>query len=768
MGDPMMEHFTLMSPHANILPGSSYIRQVAIMLKISFIRKFRAPTVWLEIALPGMFFVFVCLFSARFSLWSDPLPHPGLDAYMPFSAVPGPSPQYAIIPDNNQTHLFADSFQASAIVGSGADPESIRRSMIFFDTFDSFLDWMQQNRETKDVFYAVELRNDNLTHADVRISSNGMTQFELHGNDIQTVPDFVRTTTSALLSLSKGTRPQIFLEWSKLPTGSIFQTDEKEDIEMVIFCTVLFIPAILTAATNYGTEAESGLRDLFVFFGLSMSANRLRWYIDCFAVSFVLSILFAVAIWAWVGIDFWLLVLTFFLGAGSIVSLTYALIAIWPTQAMGRVVGLGILMSFFVVFFWALFSWLYTDDGYYEKRILSLLPAAAIPYTLGQIISGHCTGFSKLHFPEHYPVRMGLTYMAAEMVLYYVAFIIIDCLNATKWYRAPWKWGRAKASEEVTAVQVDWLHKYYGETLVLSNLCFQVETGETLAIIGPNGAGKSTLLSILASALPATSGEVTFRGLDVTRDLRAMHSMVGFCPQQNLFMNELNAPEWFGALCVLRGVPDFDYSELVAALGLEHQLESRIGDMSGGNKRKICLASALLGNPAIVILDEATSGVDFTSRTRIWSLIAGLKQTTVIMATHTLEECEKIADRIMVLAGGEITVLKTPTELRQEFKCGYLLETDEANVPELTRIMVTYGIERPEIEVVDEQAKVVIPAEESHALMGILKDINFHYLMSIQSLEEKIFAHVQEHEMAYLLNKDHDMNDQDEDLHPRV
>jgi ABC-2 type transport system ATP-binding protein len=98
------------------------------------------------------------------------------------------------------------------------------------------------------------------------------------------------------------------------------------------------------------------------------------------------------------------------------------------------------------------------------------------------------------------------------------------------------------------------------------------------------------------------------------------------------------------------GEPDFDCSELIAALGLESQLTGGIGGMSGGNKRKVCLVSALLGSPAIVILDEATSGVDFTSRTRIWSLIADLKDTTVIMATHTLEEWEKIADRIMVLA----------------------------------------------------------------------------------------------------------------------
>jgi ABC-type multidrug transport system ATPase subunit len=97
----------------------------------------------------------------------------------------------------------------------------------------------------------------------------------------------------------------------------------------------------------------------------------------------------------------------------------------------------------------------------------------------------------------------------------------------------------------------------------------------------------------------------------------------------------------------------------VAARGAD-----RIGDISGGNKRKVCLASALLGSPAIVILDEATNGLDFTRWTRIWSLIAGLKDTMVIMATHTLKKYEKIADRIMVLAEGKISVVETPRELR--------------------------------------------------------------------------------------------------------
>jgi len=272
-------------------------------------------------------------------------------------------------------------------------------------------------------------------------------------------------------------------------------------------------------------------------------------------------------------------------------------------------------------------------------------------------------------------------------------------------------------------------------------------------------------MGILAGACPPTVGKILFRGLDITEHITIMHRMTGFCPQQNVFMNELTALEWFRTLCVLRGEPDFDCSELIAALGLESQLPGRIGGMSGGNKRKVCLASALLGSPAIVILDEATSGVDFTSRTRIWSLIAGL---TVIMATHTLEECEKIADRIMVLAEGKISVLETPTELRQMFKCGYLIETDEANSTQLRQILESHGIANPEIEVTEARAKVVIPSDQQHELAEMLRGISFSYLMSIQSLEDKIFSHIQETEMAQVLRRSAHHEVEHEELHPGV
>jgi ABC-type multidrug transport system ATPase subunit len=469
---------------------------------------------------------------------------------------------------------------------------------------------------------------------------------------------------------------------------------------------------------------------------------------------------------AFIGIDFALMLVFYFLATGSMVSFTFALIALRPTQAMGRVVALGSLMLFFVLFFWGRFAFLFDDNGWYEKHILSIFPVAAIPYTLAQMVTGNCLSFSRISFPEYYPVSTGLTYMAVETVVYYVIYVLADYCMRYKWFPPQFTWSRNEPSHP-TGIKVEILEKVYGVTIAVNSVSFKVGMGETLAIIGPNGSGKSSLLGMIAAASESASGRVMLGDVDITRNINTMHRASGFCPQDNIFMNELNVVEWIKAICTLRGEPNFDYADLFAALGLDRQTQVRIGDMSGGNKRKVCLATALVCNPSIVILDEATSGVDFTSRTRIWSLVAGLKETTVIMATHTLEECEKIADRIMVLSEGAISVIGTPTQLRQSFKCGYLLEADLTHADELEQIVRDESI-AAEVERTEQGVRIVIPADEHQSLSRVLHQINFHYLMSIQSLEEKIFSHIQETEFEGFLRRNGEIDAMDTERHPLV
>jgi hypothetical protein len=121
----------------------------------------------------------------------------------------------------------------------------------------------------------------------------------------------------------------------------------------------------------------------------------------------------------------------------------------------------------------------------------------------------------------------------------------------------------------------------------------------------------------------------------------------------------------------------------------------------------------------------------------------------------------------MVLAEGEISVVDTPTELRQKFKCGYLIETGEEHADELEGIVRAKGI-TVELERTEQGVKMVIPAEDHHSLSTILAEMHFNYLMSIQSLEEKIFSHIQDTEMAVIHKRDNEINSTDDDVHPRV
>jgi ABC-type multidrug transport system ATPase subunit len=137
------------------------------------------------------------------------------------------------------------------------------------------------------------------------------------------------------------------------------------------------------------------------------------------------------------------------------------------------------------------------------------------------------------------------------------------------------------------------------------------------------------------------------------------------------------------------------------------------------------------------------------------------------MATHTLEECEKIADRIMVLADGAVSVCGAPVALRRKFGCGYRIETEEANADVLGEVMRRHGRDAA-VQVADGRATAVVSAEENGEIGAILKELPFKYLLAVQNLEEKVFAHIQAEEIAAVQRKEFVCEGDDEDCHPRV
>ena len=210
-----------------------------------------------------------------------------------------------------------------------------------------------------------------------------------------------------------------------------------------------------------------------------------------------------------------------------------------------------------------------------------------------------------------------------------------------------------------TALRAESLVKEYGERRALHGVSFSAAAGELVAVIGPNGAGKTTLLQILAGALEATSGTVSL-------DRRE----VGWVPQQPAIYSKLSVVENLRLFARLEKVADVDgtVSRMLDQTGLRERAGDAVGTLSGGNQQRVNIAVGLLGDPKLLLLDEPSSSLDPRQRERLWDFVATLARedrTTVVYTTHNVAEAERHADRLLVLADGELLFTGTPAALEE-------------------------------------------------------------------------------------------------------
>jgi ABC-2 type transport system ATP-binding protein len=187
--------------------------------------------------------------------------------------------------------------------------------------------------------------------------------------------------------------------------------------------------------------------------------------------------------------------------------------------------------------------------------------------------------------------------------------------------------------------------KRFGERAALRDVSFDARPGELLAVIGPNGAGKTTLLSILAGIRAPDEGEVSVPG------------KVGWVPQSAALYRRLTVCENLKLFARLEGVADLDATveRMLEQTALGDRRDDQVGTLSGGNQQRVNIAIGLLAQPAVLLLDEPSTGLDPRQRERLWEFVLGLagSGTTVIYSTHHLLEAERYGDRLLVLADGE-------------------------------------------------------------------------------------------------------------------
>ena len=216
------------------------------------------------------------------------------------------------------------------------------------------------------------------------------------------------------------------------------------------------------------------------------------------------------------------------------------------------------------------------------------------------------------------------------------------------------------------AVAVSNLTRSYGDVLAVDDLSFTVEPGEVFALLGPNGAGKSTTLEILEGHRSRDGGSVDVLGRDPGDGDRELRDRIGIVLQEVGIERELTVREvleHYGA-CYTRRRP---VDEVLALVGLDGLGDRRTHRMSGGQKRRIDLATGLIGDPDLLFLDEPTTGFDPSARRQAWEVVDGLRLLgkTILLTSHYMDEVEALADRALVIVGGRAVATGTPDELRR-------------------------------------------------------------------------------------------------------
>ncbi len=235
----------------------------------------------------------------------------------------------------------------------------------------------------------------------------------------------------------------------------------------------------------------------------------------------------------------------------------------------------------------------------------------------------------------------------------------------------------------VPAIEMIDLTKTFGTFKAVDHLSLTVQSGEIFGLLGPNGSGKTTTINMVSGLSMPTSGQVTVMGYDIQHNVRKVRQILGAVPQETALYEELSAWTNMDFHADLFGIPRKEKKERITRMlelvQLLDRKDSRVGTFSGGMKRRLALARALLHDPQLIYLDEPTLGVDVQSRRAIWDYIIAQREQgkTVLLTTNYLEEAQTLCDRLAIIDHGKLIAVDTPDDLKQNYG-GSVIEIETA------------------------------------------------------------------------------------------
>lgn len=300
------------------------------------------------------------------------------------------------------------------------------------------------------------------------------------------------------------------------------------------------------------------------------------------------------------------------------------------------------------------------------------------------------------------------------------------------------------------SISVQEVTKVFGNQKALDNVSFEVKSGEIVGFLGPNGAGKSTMMKIITGFIPASSGKVFVNELETGNDNNDVRKIIGYLPENNPLYPEMYVREYLGFVASVykSGIPvKNQVDSIIEVTGLAPEQKKKIGSLSKGYRQRVGLAQALIHDPSVLILDEATTGLDPNQIVEIRNLIkeAG-KEKTVMLSTHIMQEVEAICDRVIIIDKGKIVANETKSNIysilrqaKQVVQVEFDRNISEIILPEFANLKSVRKI-KDNIWIIEAEGNVDIrPALFNFAVRNSLTVLS---LQKNESNLEEVFRHL--------------------------
>lgn len=487
-----------------------------------------------------------------------------------------------------------------------------------------------------------------------------------------------------------------------------------------LFVTISYMIPVCRMISQIINEKETKIKEAMLMMGLTRSAYWLSWityYGIVYLIITIINTIISAGIFKYSnpGIIF----ITLLLYAYACMCFSLLISVIFSKSRSGVLVG---LMLFFISYFIS-FAVDDQDRPYGSKSAASLMLNTALGLTMGvlsKLESGQqgVQNYNVNQMYNNYTYGTGIAFFVIDGTIYFLLALYLEQVWPQEWgVSEPWYflftrkfWCRSKEIPRELKEDVKWgpsvepvdpsleeqkkngkamivrnFRKVFGDKVAVEDLSLDIYEGQIFALLGHNGAGKTTTFSMMTGLIPPTAGNMTVQGKVLSQDLTELRKLLGVCPQHNVLFSDLNVEEHLRLFCVFKGKTNTELVKQevdtkIKEVNLENKRTTLAKNLSGGQKRRLSLAIALIADSPIVLLDEPTSGMDLTARRQMWDMLKDNKAgRIIILTTHYMEEADILADRIAIMSEGTLRCMGSSLFLKNRYGVGYTLTIVKEN-----------------------------------------------------------------------------------------